>query len=479
MKVIASLVFLFFSPFTFAADWAADWLEGSLSGGGPTYYEGASRNYLSLGNLSYRTDASVDYPLTISAPRLKAAGCGGIDGFLGGISYMDLDMLVEKFEQMIQNGEVIAFQLAIKALSEKLGTTVEGIEAIINKINSVQLDSCAMAKAAVTTVVDGGGLGDAMGNVWEEVSQGQDMSADGFKNTYERAIEMASNNGTPSESTDISKEVNACPAYIKEALLFEGSLLESMAGDFGLTDYTDVLRGYIGDMYVLQDGDGNLPIMQEIPPCADNDLTNGDDLVYGTSYAAPAPDDESLVKECYQNDNRVNLVGLTEDNLSNLSSALKDPDTSLADYDGLANWIQSSPLPVYGIMQSAVNMGIEDEVNVELQNVLAYAYAYQMFDDLFKTASRMFNQITIAVATNSFDGEEAGEDDVKKCNLQPYMHLIKGYESFALKLNEQHQTMRESYGLQLGLMSHKLDVLSRYERHAEKYERTNMGQSLQ
>ena len=131
-----------------ADDWVTDWIDDSMTGSGPSYYEGATRGYFSAGNLSLRSRVSSERPLTISPPRLKMGGCGGIDMFMGGISYMDLDMLVEKFELMIQNGEVIAFQIAIKALSEKLGTTVEQVEAILNKINGIQLDSCSMAKSA-------------------------------------------------------------------------------------------------------------------------------------------------------------------------------------------------------------------------------------------------------------------------------------------------------------------------------------------
>lgn len=477
MRTLLFLIPMVFSTAAHSADWAADWLEGSLSGGGPTYYEGASRNYLSVGNISYRANTGVDYPITISPPRLKAAGCGGIDGFLGGISFMDLDMLVEKFEQMIQNGEVIAFQLAVKALSEKLGTTVEGIEAIINKINSVQMDSCAMAKTAVTTIVDDGGLKDAMGNVWEEVSQGQDLSLDGFKNSWERAIANADNDNEPSGTTNMQREINACPAHIKEVLTFEGSALENLADDFGLAGYTDVIRGYTGDLVISHAGPGSLPIVQETAPCADNDLTSADDLVYGTSFAAEEPTIIDLQPICYQNGNRVNLIAFTEQNLNDLSSALKEPDTTIGSFDGLDEWITTAPLPVYGIMQSAVNMGIEQEVTREIQTVVAYAYAFQMFDDLFKTSSRMFTEVSRAVSTNSFDEAQAGSDDIKKCNLKPYMHIIKAYEEFTQKMRTQHRAMRESYALQLERTSSALAMVNRYEQHAKDNEHRSMGQA--
>lgn len=475
MNWLIALIALIFSNAAVADDWAADWLEGSISSGGPTYYSGATRGYLSAGNLSYRVRNDVDYPLTISAPRIKTMGCGGVDMFMGGISFMDLDMLVEKFEQMIQNGEVIAFQLAIKALSEKLGTTVEGVEAILNKINNIQLDSCAMAKGAVTTVFNGGTASDAMGEVWSEVSQGQDLSLGGFKNAYDRAVQMSDTNNTPASTTDISREINACPAVVKQSLLVEGSALDLLTSSFGMSIYSEVFRGYIGDIFITHDGPGSLPNIQKIPPCRENDVTSSDDLVYGNSYARPSPTSSALVGTCFQNDNSLNLLAITEGHLTDLITALKDPTTPLASFDGLEDWLSSAPFPVYGIMQQAVTMGIEQEVSLELQNMLAYAYAYQMFDDMYKVSSRSMRDLTGSLTSSSFDETQAGGDDNPKCNLKPYMHIIKGYEEWAKTIDRQHKAIRQQYLVQIDAMQNRMTVLSKYQSVSDKNKMKILG----
>lgn len=467
MRLFILLAFLF-SNFATADDWAADWLEGSISAGGPTYYSGATRGYLSAGNLSYRVRNDVDYPLTISAPRIKTMGCGGVDMFMGGISYMDLDMLVEKFEQMIQNGEVVAFQLAIKALSEKLGTTVEGIEAILNKINNIQLDSCAMAKGAVTTVFNGGSASDAMGEVWSEVSQDQDLSLDGFKNAYDRAVQMNDSNNTPATTTNISKEINACPAVVKQALLVEGSALNQLSESFGMLIYSEVFRGYIGDIYITHDGAGSLPNIQKIPPCRENDVSSSDDLVYGNSYARPSPTTTALVGACFQNDNTLNLLAVTEGHINDLISSLKNPSTPIASFEGLEDWLSAAPLPVYGIMQQAVTMNIEQEVSIEIQNMLAYAYAYQMFDDMYKISSRSMKDLTGSLSSSSYDEAQADGDENPRCNLKPYLHIIKAYEEWAKTIEKQHRAIRQQYLVQIDGMQNRMSVLSMYQNVADK-----------
>ena len=452
-----------------ADDWVTDWIDDSMTGSGPSYYEGATRGYFSAGNLSLRSRVSSERPLTISPPRLKMGGCGGIDMFMGGISYMDLDMLVEKFELMIQNGEVIAFQIAIKALSEKLGTTVEQVEAILNKINGIQLDSCSMAKSAVTTVVEAfdsenPSVQDAMGNIYEEVSQQQDMLADEYKNTWERARELAAQNQQPSSSTRISDEISACPTEIKRALTVEGSVLGSLAGDYGLSDYSEVIRGYMGDMLLYHSEEGGIPVATMIPPCPQNSLGSADDFVLGRYYVLDEITLEDTTRECRLNED-ANLVGIIELHLDNLATALTDSESSIEDYDNLEDFLTTAPLPVYSIMQFAVNAGVQDYVIEELKVLLAYSYSYQIFDDLYSNTSSMLRELSYALSTNAYDSDEADDSgvDSPRCNLRPYTHVIANYNLFGNSLKDQHAAVKEQYSVQLQMVANTMRIVKRYE----------------
>lgn len=459
----------------FAADWASDWLDDSLLISGPSYHQGASRNYLSAGNLSFRRDTSVVKPISIAAPRVKAAGCGGIDLFMGGISYMDVDMLIDKFEQMIQNGDVIAFQLAIKSLSEKLGTTVESIESIINKINGVQFDSCAMSKTAVTTVFNGGGAVDAMGAVWEEISQEQELGAGSWKNAWDRGQDKANNNNQPSSTTNIADEVNACPAHIKDIILLEGSVLEVLAADYGLSAYTNDIRGYMGDMFITHTAAGGLPNAQKIMPCRENDQASPDNLVYGDAFAMPPPTISNLTPVCAQNANTLNLLTITEDHIDNLITSLLDPSQPPSSFSGLEQWLSRSPLPVQGIVKTAVDQGVQDDVKSEIVSLLAYAYAYEMFDDLYKSSSKMFKQIQQALSSTSFDASQAGPATRQRCNLRPYLHIVKFYEDFAQNIQQQHSDLREAFDLALTRHTSKIVSISKYQDDTREERHTNMG----
>ena len=56
----------------------------------PSYYEGAKRGYHTGGSFSARWANNDDRLVTATLPRLKS-GCGGIDMFLGGFSFLNVD----------------------------------------------------------------------------------------------------------------------------------------------------------------------------------------------------------------------------------------------------------------------------------------------------------------------------------------------------------------------------------------------------
>ena len=83
------------------AGFADDWLANSTTSS-PSYFEGQKRGYLSAGGFNARWKTSSDYLVSVTPPRIKA-GCGGIDAFWGGVSFLNPDYLVQKLEQIVQN----------------------------------------------------------------------------------------------------------------------------------------------------------------------------------------------------------------------------------------------------------------------------------------------------------------------------------------------------------------------------------------
>ena len=146
--ILAALVvdILIFSHAASAA-WVDDWLNQRTTTS-PNYFFGQQRGYYSGGSFSARWPNSVSYPVTVEMPRIKS-GCGGIDVFMGGFSFLNTDYLVDKLQGILSGAASVAFDLGLKTLCEQCSNTIKNFEAISDKLNSMQLDECAAAKELV------------------------------------------------------------------------------------------------------------------------------------------------------------------------------------------------------------------------------------------------------------------------------------------------------------------------------------------
>jgi conjugative transfer pilus assembly protein TraH len=113
------------------------------------------RYYISFGSYSRRFDNNVIYPVSATLPSVTA-GCNGIDVTMGGVSFMGTDYIDNLYNQMtdVNQYAAIATGLAVKMLSNELGTEIETLQDLITKMNNLQFDACSYMTAGATYVVD-------------------------------------------------------------------------------------------------------------------------------------------------------------------------------------------------------------------------------------------------------------------------------------------------------------------------------------
>lgn len=83
-----------------AQSWAESWFD-NVTYTSPGSFEDQTRGYITAGGMSGRVDVHNDYLMSVTLPKVRA-GCGGIDMFLGGMSFLDPDYLVQKLESILR-----------------------------------------------------------------------------------------------------------------------------------------------------------------------------------------------------------------------------------------------------------------------------------------------------------------------------------------------------------------------------------------
>lgn len=130
-------------------------LSGTATSAG--VYEGQSRGFVTGGSVSVRLPNETIQPLSVSLPHLRS-GCGGVDLFLGAISYISADDLIRKMKAIGTSFSSYAFMMALKTLCSPCENIMEKLEAASRAANSLSVDTCRAGESLAEGIFGQGGI---------------------------------------------------------------------------------------------------------------------------------------------------------------------------------------------------------------------------------------------------------------------------------------------------------------------------------
>ena len=120
-------------------------------------YEGQSRGFITGGSASVRLPNETVQPLSVSLPHLRS-GCGGVDLFLGAISYISADDLIRKMKTIGTSFASYAFMMALKTLCSPCENIMEKLEAASRAANSLSVNTCRAGESLAEGIFGEGGI---------------------------------------------------------------------------------------------------------------------------------------------------------------------------------------------------------------------------------------------------------------------------------------------------------------------------------
>jgi len=391
---------------TAIAGWVDDWVAQKTESA-PSRYEGQVRNYYTAGSFSARWNTRNDYLWSLSLPKVKT-GCGGIDAFMGGMTFLNTDYLVEKLERIMNAAPAAAFDIALKVLAPQVSDTIRSMESLSSKLNSIQLDECKASKAMVATIANPfvpnpaqkKELGAIQTDWWQSTGVG-DLWTEFQK-------QRKADNDKP-DAAAAAGSMSGCSAEFKDVFA-GGSVLENVATKIGLTnsDYLALIRGYVGDVYIeapnAATGFGAYKVAGD-DPCEKN--TGLDDFINGDAEGrtvggacTPITDANSNLQIYVQN--RIYEI--------NTKYATRQPLTA-----NDRAFLQTMPLPVSLILKSArASRTVDAEVEY-LGSAAGKAYSYRMLADLFAKTSKLLYTAQTVMATQD---NPTGTNGAATCRIE-------------------------------------------------------------
>ncbi|MDR6709276.1 conjugative transfer pilus assembly protein TraH [Novosphingobium sp. 1748] len=412
-----------------AQSWAESWFD-NVTYTSPGTFADQTRGYVTAGGMSGRVDVHEDYLMSLSLPKVKA-GCGGIDMFLGGMSFLDPDYLVQKLETILQAAPAVAFQYLLETLDEKMGNIISKMEAATNFLNSIQVNDCRLANRMVQ-IAKGD---DNMSGIVEEMT-GYKSIREGFAKSWQQSREkIQSNKGNPTE--DLKEALANCPAEVTD-IFKTGSLLQHAAERVGASDWAGVMRARVGDVYMRWDASDKVPLFSAIPSCPHQDTESADDFLTGR-VPTRALNIPATSADCSVSGSGRGALVLARERMEAIAAKIRTRSAlSNEEKQFVAN---VRTLPVYRLLEWGVRQGVIDSVIADTDELVALTLAYQMLNDLTRSIDfALHNAERGTTAAGAADGESA--------NICQTRILSKGIEQLRELREEvlrQRAQMRQSY----------------------------------
>jgi conjugative transfer pilus assembly protein TraH len=380
-----------------AAGWVDDWFAQHTSGGAGSF-ESQKRDFYTAGEFEGRWHLENDAPLTFSPPRLKV-GCGGIDAFMGGMSFLNANYLVQKAERILQAAPYFAFDLALDEYCKECKAIKDFSEHMTNLLNSIQVNDCRLSKRLGYTVTEdtlGGAHKDILEEMWAEAAGGQSVGQ-GLQDNWDAFVQASSSGAIPD---DVKPLTSDCPDVFQEVYM-NGSVVKNVTDLVGLSGYGDVIRGLMGDVLVHPSADGKAYEVDVLQPCPGNDNLDPTDFLLGEA-------DKKTVQNVCVRDSANGVVTIVAAHLNSIAAAITARAALSADDQA---FVDSTQVPILKALQDAVSAGTVTQTIQMLQGPLAMEFAQRVFDDLFKASALVLRKASEVGTTQT-----AAKADQRKCD---------------------------------------------------------------
>lgn len=440
---ILALIFAFVLVLagTSHANWLDDWYQNAMtSSSGIDYFKGQKRGYATFGSFSMRLPLRTDYLFSIEKPHLKV-GCGGIDLFMGGFSFLNADYLVQKVQAMLQAAPFIAFDIALQTLFPEGSEILKKAESIVDMLNQIQLSECGIyvPKAVVDLAKDPTSFFKSQGEENAKIAQEKGYS-DIWHKFWNKYVHVT--------DSDVSVEGVSTDDVLKGLPLQLQNWLKSGTTQ-GFVEYlakngiidsqvAEIFRAYIGDIYYSSNNDKTLFNVVYKEGCKEAHVK--DIFQKGTIYRIPLGQNTCVYENAQEITQKVEQALIQSYNTIMNKGQLPEE---------CVNLIKVSPEPLYLVIKEAVL--IQDEsflyaIAPSVSKSLIYAGLLDLtkkMRSIVREIDSRIKQKTVAVAEGetirqyTFDKKEKLEKALNEFEVQ-----VRGY--YANTIEELQKSVNQS-----------------------------------
>ena len=223
----------------------------------PHAYQGQQAGYYSGGSLFARSAVRNVQLAQVDLPSYRA-GCGGIDLFAGGFSFVNKPELVTMMRNILNNTKGYGMTLALEEVSPQLANVMKYMQDMANKVNQMNINSCETAEGLV------GGVWPRTQAAQRQVCQDIGTNKSGFFDDWADARQgCTSDDGK--YNFDSTMAQGAKDSKYKNLVLDSGNIawkaLQVNSLTTGDPELAELLMSLSGSIIIKKDGSGKSSVV--------------------------------------------------------------------------------------------------------------------------------------------------------------------------------------------------------------------------
>jgi conjugative transfer pilus assembly protein TraH len=346
-------------------------------------YQGQEAGYYSGGSVFLRDSVKNVQLADVDLPKFRA-GCGGIDLYSGGFSYINSDELSALFNNIMSNATGFATELALESTLPEANGVMKYLNTLASSVNSQNIKSCETAAGLV-------------GSVWPRTQEAQQKVCEAIGTDQGLFSDYAAARQGCGPKGNLTRTLNSATGPYKNMALLNGNLAwkaltqnDFTSGDNELKEFMMTLSGTVIMKHDgnTDDGDNAYKILPSL--AGNQQLIKA--LLHGGEAKIYTCGDDSSADGCLNPSLQTLKIDQAQALSNQVSALLKDMVNKIVDptdqssltptEKGLLN---STRLPIYKILnvQSAF-YGSSSILNVEdYADVIALDILSQYLDETF------------------------------------------------------------------------------------------------
>lgn len=419
----------------------------------PAVVQGQTMNMYTGGSMFVRMPKR-SYNITTFTPPSWNAGCGGIDIFAGGFSFINKEQFVALLRNIGSNALGYGFKLAIQNLCPTCDNVMQALQATAQAINRQNIDSCEAAKGVVNA---------ALPDTWTRDKQnsaknfGVDTSL--FSDITDAWTSVMNDESRANETLGSVREHKP---EVKDSLPVGNVVWNALKKVDGISDeYRMLLMSMIGTSIFPAEGPMRIVARKEITlkELIGGNVVDGDGLPMGQI--------DLPIWRCVDMDE---CLTVTEDTLHTDSfkamvrtkmNAITDKIAGREPYEdaaGIMKFLNATDLPVYKMLAVTTTLGnttMADTMVNRYQELIAAKYAEVYIQ-------RAVTDLRLAISKYSAQASPSMSLELDK--LRPQLEVLQ---------NDARQTLQTAYSQTVSTYAIAQEV-----GHMERALNANLSQTL-